>query len=305
MMVQRDVRKMEQVALIGTVMLDMILQARNGLEFDRCNKVDCTRSPGGSMHNVAWHCGLLDMETHFVGKFGRDEIGLELYGGLQKNNVFVYGPTLNLDTPVFFSVQSEEKQMMLSSIRQEFLFDDDQDIPYCIVQDCAWGVTDQIDSNFLLKLCTKAKKTQWIFSGQVPDSSVLPYFTGIIVNRREMGDYAQNQSVQKACQELLALGIQWIILTLDEEGAVLYEKSSTRYFPALGQGVHSLGCGDGFLSGLLYGLTHHGQVATSIAYAMKAAAILLSEPAALNSHIIDIMDTMKEDRQDLLTTENK
>ncbi len=78
---------MNGVAVIGTSMIDLVVIGRQVFEMEHCNKAQIVRSFGGSMHNVAYNCGCLGLETHFVSKFGRDDAGLAIVNELQKKRV--------------------------------------------------------------------------------------------------------------------------------------------------------------------------------------------------------------------------
>ena len=113
---------MNGIAVIGTSMMDLVVLCRQAMEMERCNKAQIVRSFGGSMHNVAYNCGCLGLETHFISKFGRDDTGLAIINELQKKTCFVYGPVVNQNTPVFISASDSEKGLYFSSIQPEFLF---------------------------------------------------------------------------------------------------------------------------------------------------------------------------------------
>ena len=143
------------------------------------------------MHNVAYNCGCLGLETHFVSKFGRDDAGLAIVNELQKKTCFVYGPVVNQSTPVFISASDSEKGLYFSSIQPEFLFHGErEDLPYCVLSECTWGITDQTDPVFLTTLLAKTPQTHWIFSGQIPPETTLDKWEGIVLNRDEMTAYA-------------------------------------------------------------------------------------------------------------------
>ena len=225
---------MNGVAVIGTSMIDLVVIGRQVFEMEHCNKAQIVRSFGGSMHNVAYNCGCLGLETHFVSKFGRDDAGLAIVNELQKKTCFVYGPVVNQSTPVFISASDSEKGLYFSSIQPEFLFHGErEDLPYCVLSECTWGITDQTDPVFLTTLLAKTPQTHWIFSGQIPPETTLDKWEGIVLNRDEMTAYAGSVPMAQAAKTLLKKGVSWIIITLDKDGALLITLDGIRPYPCL------------------------------------------------------------------------
>ena len=280
---------MNGIAVIGTSMIDLVVVGRQAFEMEHCNKAQIVRSFGGSMHNVAYNCGCLGLETHFVSKFGRDDAGLAIVNELQKKTCFVYGPVVNQSTPVFISASDPEKGLYFSSIQSEFLFHGEgEDLPYCVLGECDWGITDQIDPAFLTTLLAKTPQTRWIFSGQIPPEATLDKWEGIVLNRDEMTAYAGSVPMAQAAKALLKKGVSWIIITLDKDGALLVTLDGIRPYPAEKDGAYPLGCGDAFLSGLLLGLTQKKPIEHCLHPAFAAAAIVLQEPAALSEKLCQL-----------------
>lgn len=287
---------MKGIAVIGTSMLDLVVQPRQPLVMESCNKSQITMSFGGSMHNVAWNCAALGLETHFVSKFGRDETGLAIINELQKKTAFVYGPVVDQDTPVFIDVQADPQGMFFSSIRPEFLFDQHDDLPYCVLRECRWGITDQADDGFLRRLLTQTPDTRWIFSGMIPADCWWSRFTGIVVNRQEMASFAGSRPMAGAARDLLKKGLSWLIITLDKEGVLLIDNQGIHPFAAPGEGAYPLGCGDAFCSGLLYGLNQGLTPEQSITPAQQAAHLVLQTPAALCEDIVQLREMKDEEK---------
>ena len=280
---------MNGVAVIGTSMIDLVVIGRQVFEMEHCNKAQIVRSFGGSMHNVAYNCGCLGLETHFVSKFGRDDAALAIVTELQKKTCFVYGPVVNQSTPVFISASDPEKGLYFSSIQPEFLFHGEgEDLPYCVLSECTWGITDQTDPVFLTTLLAKTRQTHWIFSGQIPPETTLDKWEGIVLNRDEMTAYAGSVPMAQAAKALLKKGVSWIIITLDKDGALLITLDGIRPYPAEKDGDYPLGCGDAFLSGLLLGLTQEKPIEHCLHPALAAAAIVLQEPAALSEKLCQL-----------------
>lgn len=129
--------------------------------------------------------------------------------------MFRLRPVVNQSTPVFISASDPEKGLYFSSIQSEFLFHGEgEDLPYCVLGECDWGITDQIDPAFLTTLLAKTPQTRWIFSGQIPPEATLDKWEGIVLNRDEMTAYAGSVPMAQAAKALLKKGVSWIPLLL-------------------------------------------------------------------------------------------
>ena len=114
---------MGKVGIIGTVMVDQIMQARYKIGEGRCNKMNMTTSFGGAMRNVAWNLGLLKHEVHFITKMGNDMTAIEAQKDLEKNHVFVYPVSYNGPTPTFITAFDAEKELLFSTIQEDYYID--------------------------------------------------------------------------------------------------------------------------------------------------------------------------------------
>ena len=255
---------MKKLTVIGTALMDVLVDSPSVLIEKKCNLSEICTQPGGSMRNVASFCSDLGLPVLFISKFSHDEQGIRLISELQGKGCDVQGPAVSKPTPVFIHIQDPQKEYRIGSISSDFFFHKDQDIvPYCLIRDSEWGITDQKDPAFLKHLFSKTEGTRWIYSGSVPENSLLKKIEGLVVNREEID--------QTSIPQLIRQGLSWIIVTQDKEGALLYTAKQTLSFPAWSEGKDRIGSGDAFLSGLACGLMQGFSVINSLSLAIQQA----------------------------------
>lgn len=281
---------MQSVVVLGTVVYDQILTARNCIQENSCNKMNCQASIGGSMHNIAWNLSSLKQETHFITKFGNDDLALYAQNELEKKGCFIYGPTLDLPTPRFFLIQDKQRSELFSTITKDFYYHFSDPLYISAIEHCTWGITDNQDEKLLQSLLNKTPRTKWIINGSIPALSLIHQINGIILNENEMQRYCLNQQ-EEYLDKLFSLGLKWLILTRAEKGATLYISHGAYDFPVNtpASSLNSLGCGDAFSSGVLFALLNEKDIKTACEIGIKASQLVLSSTGALSDTITDLL----------------
>lgn len=289
---QREGESMKSIAVLGTIVYDQVLTSRDQIHEDRCNKMNLNASVGGAMHNVAYNLATLQVETHFITKFGNDDLALKAHLDLEKRGCFLYGPVLDLNTPHFYLLQDQSRRLLFCTITDEFFYHETDLLYTDAIAHCAYGITDQDNSKLLYKLLAKTPQTRWILSGFVPEAPLLNQVEGIILNDEEMQRSVKQQDFQEAAQTLMDQGCSWIIVTHGEAGATLYVDHGAYDHPLFKpcEKPNTLGCGDAFASGVLYALAHELTIREAAEMGMKAAQLVLNTPAALSDAIISLKD---------------
>lgn len=265
---------MKNILLIGTSMQDYIFSAHEILP-NRCNKGTMTSSFGGSMHNVSYNLGCLGCNPIFITKIGNDDKAIMLQDDLSLLGVEMHTILVDKPTPIFQSVHASNTDFFLSTITKDFLFSETDSIDYSLFKD-SFAVTDQMNEKFLFDLFINTMSTRWILSGFIPSVELLQYVEGIVLNIDEFDEEKLDFST----------GLQWVVVTENKEGATLYTsygKAPIKTTPI--ETENTLGAGDAFLSGLLYGLAKGTTLIESVQIAHKAAAIILQTPAAINKEL--------------------
>lgn len=287
---------MGRIGIIGTVMIDQIMQARYTISEGRCNKMNCTVSFGGAMRNVAWNLGLLNHEVHFITKMGNDMSAIEAQKDLEKNHVFVYPIPYNGPTPIFISAFDAEKELMFSTIKEDYYVDKEDLFQTVAINTCDYGITDRTDSAFLGKLFSRTPNVKWILCGPVSSTHVVSKAHGMILNRYEMMSIAKDQSLDAAAHKMIIDGLDWLVVTLDHEGAMFYDKKGSHYYPIEEKRAYStLGCGDAFISGFVHALCENKSLHTCMMSGLEASQIILNVPSATHKNLIQLIEQKHTD----------
>ncbi|MEG0077224.1 carbohydrate kinase family protein [Anaerorhabdus sp.] len=267
---------MKNILLIGTSMIDQVFSSNEILP-NQCNKGKITIGHGGSIHNVSYNLACLDLSPIFITKLGQDALAQEIQDSLSLQGVEVHPLFIDKTTPIFQSIHASNTQFFLSSITPDFLFHDDDEVDLSLFRD-SYVITDQRDEKFLFKCMINSFSAEWIISGFIPKKSLLEYVTGIVLNEDEFDSEAVDFST----------GLKWIIVTR-HDGATLLTNNGKVFIPCDNiDTINTLGAGDAFLSGLIYGLLRNLTLIDCIGIAHRASAIILLTPSATNPDLKDL-----------------
>ncbi len=279
-----------KIAVLGTSCIDRVILARNGLvNFQTTTQVTETDSFGGSMHNVAYHLGVLGLDCHFISKFGNDDLSKAIINDLKTNGVTCHSVLVDAPCPIFSCIQDIQKKMYLSSVDSRYFFDEKDQIDSIILNDIDYGITDNNNPIFLKSLLDANKKIKWILNARQIDYSLMKNLEGYILNREEAKRYEPELNQDEFAKKCLDAGLKWIVITMDKDGLCFYNQDTKQHFSSLtgGQGV-TLGCGDAFSTGMLYGLSKKLNPLDSVIYGLKASAIIYKLPSATSKKIVKI-----------------
>jgi 5-dehydro-2-deoxygluconokinase len=105
----------------------------------------------------------------------------------------------------------------------------------------------------------------------------LPYVDVLIGNQGELMLAAGEDDLGRAIQKLLAAGVPMLVSKLGEEGTRVWSGGGPVFLPPYAVEVcTTIGAGDGFASGFLYGLLQDLPVEECLHYGNAAAAIVVS-----------------------------
>lgn len=283
---------MGKIAVLGTSLLDQVLTARSIISTKRCNKMDAVFSYGGSSRNIAWNLSVLGNEVHFVTKLGNDMHGFEIQKELEAAHVLVYPFFVERPTPIFISAIDSEKNILFSTISDDFKLND-KDLKFTLaISNCKYGITDSDDITFLRKLMEKTPEVQWILTGEVTAKSIIKKASGMIVNRHEMARMTEGASAEGLAQNLIINGLKWLVVTLDNEGAMYFDRTGSHYYPIAPKlSPNTLGCGDSFVAGFVDKLAESDDIHLAMLKGIEASALALDTPAATTLNIRRIKQT--------------
>ena len=280
---------MNSIIVIGTSIIDQVMNLRNDfLEFG-CNKVSADFYHGGSMRNVAEICSLLRLDVSFISKFGNDGNAIDLISHLEKENVMVYGPTIDLQTPIFTKINGN-REFMFATTTPDFILNENDQIPLAVLSDQAYGITDNHNERLLDILLKHSANTKWILSSFIPNITYLKKIEGIILNEYEYHSFLKDQIEIDYLSHLFDNGLNWMIITQGSNGCTLIKERQTFHFSTQEKEGNTLGCGDAFSSGIIYGLIQKWDDEQMIAFAQKLAMITLNVSSSVNQKIKSLVN---------------
>ena len=264
---------MKTPAIIGTAMIDQVFKAKQELKFDQCNKGSMKLTVGGSMCNLARNCALLDFPITFYTKLGNDFFARWIEEALTTPQITLHAKRVEAASPVFAFLYDEAKNMKLSTISEDFLYQQMPAVHETLI------VTDNAQ-------ILSAKNPHVIFSGSIPKAFV----HGLLINREEAMQL--DEDLEKAV-EILKKQCDWVIVTCDKEG-VIYDAHGLKRQPALVcEHGFSLGCGDAFAAGFLKAFCMGIDFDACVHYGQQVAAVKYRHEEVVCAAISEVQLSMK------------
>lgn len=291
------------LCVVGDFAWDVLIRTNNEVLKGGDSFGEVLLTPGGSAANVAvWarRCGL---ETHFVGKIGRDRLGELAREDLNREGVvhhFIQTDAHLTGSVAVFVDQTGERSMVSGRGADFFLLP--QELPKSVINRCsslhltAWSFfTDpprtaarlaaeiaraghhliSFDPASFQMIEEMGVDTFWSYVKDLGIKVFLPnYEEGrVLTNRYEPLDIAANLAEQ--------LSGATIILKLDADGAlVLHEGQHTIIPPATNNLVDATGAGDSFAGAYLAHFARHGSVVEAARFATRVAAWVIEHLGA-------------------------
>lgn len=279
---------MMKVAVLGTSCLDRVIVPRlsSNFDFTKTTQVTETENFGGSMHNIAYHLGLLGVNVDFYTKVGNDHLAKELVSQLEESGVCVHAKIVEDKCATFTCLEDESHgKIYLSTVDERYFYHAKDKLDKMCFKDVDWGTTDNNNEVFFKHLMHISPQTKWIMNARPIEFTWMKYLWGYILNRDEAKRYGYD-SLDDFAKQCLDHGLRFLIVTLDKDGLVYYDNQTKQHFSPLtsGKGL-SLGCGDAFSAGFLYGMTIGCTPLKAVSYGLQASAIIYKKPTATSPDI--------------------
>ncbi len=108
-------------------------------------------------------------------------------------------------------------------------------------------------------------------------ASLLPSLDYVIANRHELAVCTGVEDVEQAASMLLKAGARCVIVKLGKAGAVIRTAGLHTHVPGFEVAVRStVGAGDSFNAGLLYGVQQHWPIEVAVRFGNAVAALVVS-----------------------------
>ena len=292
MIIGKEGLTMDDVVIVGTAVIDQIMNLRSTFIHNGCNKVDLFTNHGGSMRNVAENCANLNLVVDFISKYGNDDNALSIIDNLNKLNIGVYGPTIDVATPLFVKINGDQ-EFMFATTTPDFFLNANDNIPVAILKKHKYGITDNHDQEFLSYILKNSDQTKWIISSYIPNKELFHYIDGIILTENEFINHTNNELNYKSnLIRLFDQGLNWVIVTLGDQGCIYMDKGQIFTISTEKKKGNPLGCGDAFASGVIYSLCIDNSLKDAIIFGHKLANLTLDTPYSVVKDLKSRINTL-------------
>lgn len=297
--------KSMDVICIGELLIDF-LPLQSGVSFEEVSEF--RRVPGGAPANVAVGTAKLGLESAFIGRVGDDRFGRYLVSVLENNKVdisqlqydksarttlaFISLPSPNTREFQFYRDPGADMNLDHREFDRRFL----QDTGIChfgsitltgepgrtstykaveTARDA--GAVISYDPNWRPMLWPSRERAKKVITDAI-------HLTHIVkVSHEELELISGTSDIEKGSEKILEMGPAICLVTMGEKGCYFLTRDSFGYVPAFRvYAVDATGCGDSFVSGVLYSIAKNGienltasrlQLAAALRFASAAAAL--------------------------------
>ncbi|MBA2875289.1 carbohydrate kinase [Thermaerobacillus caldiproteolyticus] len=296
-----------RIMCIGGANVDRKAQAQSSVQFGTSNPVTITQSCGGVARNVAENLGRLGSSVSLLTVVGDDQEGEWLLSitspyvdtsqtmKVEKMNTGTYTAVLDhdgemvialADMAIYDTVSQDFIQKRWSHISSASMVLLDTNFPSDVLQ-------------MVIERCYQEKIPLCIAPVSAPKVKKLPAnlngVTWLIANKDEAMTLAglESGNVEEACEKILTLGAENVIITQGEKGIVYKNKKGehgTISAPKL-KVIDATGAGDSFTSGFLYGMNNGESFEKACKLGMSCSIIALQTKETvctqLNEHLLN------------------
>jgi sugar/nucleoside kinase (ribokinase family) len=286
---------MPKILVVGDVIDDILVIPNGEIRLDTDTNSKIQQQPGGSAANFACWIASLGIETHFVGRVGKED--LERHSEILRTNRVV--PHLQVDP----ELQTGRIVVLVQGQQRSFLTDrganknlDLQSIPDELFGDAlylsGYTVFDQSVQD-MQQLIKRAKARGLVAcdpgsAGYIADHSVHTFLASIagvdlLLPSLEEGRILSAESRPEIVAALLGEWFPQVALTLGEDGVQLHSQQGAEHIAAIAADlVDATGAGDAFAASLiaetLKGKNFSQAAQAAVKFAAKAVTKLGGRP---------------------------
>jgi len=285
-------------AVVGACNFDIYATSDQTLIEADSNPGRVYTTPGGVGRNIAENLARLNVKTAMLTALGKDtfadailknanEVGLDLSQALRLpyGSTSVYVCLNKPDGDIALAVSDMESSQLISPAYLEahaaLLTTSD-----LVVADAnlSQDALCHLWRHYRSKLCVDCVST--------PKSTKIAAITDglycLKANRSEAGALTgvavkTTEDARRAAEILHRQGVQFVIITLGEDGAMLSDGQTAPHMPLMpGETLNTSGCGDAFFAGALYALSFREPTANVLRSGLAMARICASSNAAVS-----------------------
>jgi sugar/nucleoside kinase (ribokinase family) len=286
---------MPKILVVGDVIDDILVIPNGEIRLDTDTNSKIQQQPGGSAANFACWIASLGIETHFVGRVGKED--LERHSEILRTNRVI--PHLQVDP----ELQTGRIVVLVQGQQRSFLTDrganknlDLQSIPDELFGDAlylsGYTVFDQSVQD-MQQLIKRAKARGLVAcdpgsAGYIADHSVHTFLASIagvdlLLPSLEEGRILSAESRPEIVAALLGEWFPQVALTLGEDGVQLHSQQGAEHIAAIAADlVDATGAGDAFAASLiaetLKGKNFSKAAQAAVKFAAKAVTKLGGRP---------------------------
>jgi sugar/nucleoside kinase (ribokinase family) len=286
---------MPKILVVGDVIDDILVIPNGEIRLDTDTNSKIQQQPGGSAANFACWIASLGIETHFVGRVGKED--LERHSEILRTNRVI--PHLQVDP----ELQTGRIVVLVQGQQRSFLTDrganrnlDLQSIPDELFGDAlylsGYTVFDQSVQD-MQQLIKRAKARGLVAcdpgsAGYIADHSVHTFLASIagvdlLLPSLEEGRILSAESRPEIVAALLGEWFPQVALTLGEDGVQLHSQAGAEHIAAIAADlVDATGAGDAFAASLiaetLKGKNFSQAAQAAVKFAAKAVTKLGGRP---------------------------
>jgi ribokinase len=252
--------------------------------------ISASYQPGGSAPNTVVGLARLGVTTGIIGVVGQDREGNELLNDLKKEGVAVTGIKVqegNTGTALIFIDKYGERTIyILPSVNDDYFASDyDYAKTAKFLHVCSFGNVEQLKMQISFVKQLRSSKTKISFSpGDIYSNFGLDALTPIIESSHVLflskyeTELLTGLDYYEGALALVAMGAQLVVVTLGKSGCFLATDSYSHHVPPYESTVaDTLGAGDAFAAGFIYGMLADVDTYTCGRYGNLLASMSISQ----------------------------
>ena len=291
---------MNKVLVIGGANIDYICKSKTPLVYADSNIGTNLMSFGGVGRNICENLSRLGMKVTFLSSVGDDEFGKALLENLEKNNIdTTYVVKNGVRTGSYIAFLDDKNDMYIAMCDNEAVNDLDAEYfkkQLSFINSFEYVVIDSNVSDEALDYLLKNIKGKVFIDATSSAKAVklkpyLEYISFLKCNIQEANAIlgTKNLKSHELLLKFIELGIKQVVIT-SGTGPIYYNKENAIYTVDIIKVPQDLiksttGCGDAFMSGMIYGVVNNMTIHACVNIAKKLAAKTIQVVQACNPNL--------------------
>ncbi|RCK76828.1 MAG: Ribokinase [Anaerolineae bacterium] len=280
------------IVVVGSINMDLVVRAPRLPQLgETLLGGDFRTFPGGKGANQAVACARLGAKVSMVGRVGKDSFGDQLLAGIAENGVNIAAVERDSQeaTGVALITVTEDGNNAIvvapgangrltpqDVLRSQALFEEAEVL--VLQLECPLAAVEQaiqLAKSYQMRVVLNPAPAQPLRDELVRSVDFL------IPNQTELQILAGETATEKAIDHLLSLGVQNLILTLGEEGAMIVDQNQrTRVQAYKVQAVDTTAAGDAFVGAFAVAISQEKSILEAVQMGVAAGALAVTKAGA-------------------------